>query len=63
LLIYSPSGLEGDMRVSAKEVGKKFEELVALAQRGEQVMIEQGDKLVAEIVPSPQQRASSSMAS
>ncbi len=41
------------MRVSAKEVGKKFEELVALAQRGEKVIVEQDEKPIAEIVPIP----------
>lgn len=41
------------MRFSVEEAEKKFIELIDLAQRGEQVIIEQGDKPIAEIIPIP----------
>jgi antitoxin (DNA-binding transcriptional repressor) of toxin-antitoxin stability system len=41
------------MRFSVEEAEKKMIELIDLAQRGEQVIIEQGDRPVAEIVPIP----------
>jgi antitoxin (DNA-binding transcriptional repressor) of toxin-antitoxin stability system len=41
------------MRFSVEEAEKKFGELIDLAQRGEQVIIEQGDRPVAEIIPIP----------
>jgi antitoxin (DNA-binding transcriptional repressor) of toxin-antitoxin stability system len=41
------------MRFSVEEAEKKFGELIDLAQRGEEVIIEQGDRPVAEIIPIP----------
>lgn len=41
------------MRYSVEEAEKKMVELIDLAQRGEQVILEQGDRLVAEIIPIP----------
>lgn len=42
------------MRVSVEEAEKKLIELIDLARRGEEVIVEQGGRPVAEIVPIPQ---------
>lgn len=44
------------MRFSVEEAEKKMVELIGLVHRGEQVIIEQGDKPVAEIIPIPVKR-------